>query len=309
MNLGQPIRNHLHSAYRSRYYLLMLLPGLIYYLVFHYAPIYGVLIAFKEFNIFEGIWGSPWAPHYGMQQFLDLFQSPDFYIIFRNTVLLSVYTIVFSFPMPIVLALSLNEVVSPWWKRTVQSISYLPHFISTVVISGMVFNFVSLNGMVNQIAGWFGFEHKQFLLMPGYFRTIFVTSDIWQTIGWGSILYLAALAAVDPQLYESAKIDGANRWHRILYINVPALIPTAVVLLIFQIGGIMNASYEKVLLLYNPNVYETADVIGTYVYRRGIVGAEFSFTAAAGLFQSVIGFGLVVIANYAARRFSSSSLW
>lgn len=309
MRAGHPVRDHLRSAYRSRYYLLMLLPGLVFYMLFHYFPIYGIQIAFKDFNVFDGIGGSPWAGKHGMQHFLDLFQSPDFWTILRNTVLLSVYTIVFSFPMPIVLALALNEVGIGWWRRIVQSVSYLPHFISTVVISGMVFNFVSLNGMINQISGWFGAEPKQYLLMPEYFRTIFISSEIWQTVGWGSILYLAALTTVDPQLYESAKIDGANRWHRIVYINLPALIPTAVVLLIFKIGGIMNASYEKVLLLYNPNVYETADVIGTYVYRRGIIGTEFSFTTAVGLFQSLIGFGLVVIANYAARRFASSSLW
>ncbi len=303
------LHTHYDAIRRSKYFLLMLLPGLVYYIIFHYIPMYGITIAFKDYSIFEGIMTSPWTGQRGMEHFIELFGSPDFMRVFRNTLLLSIYLLLFSFPMPILLALSLNEVKSVIWKRSVQTVSYLPHFISTVVISGMIFNFLSLNGVVNQFLGLFGVESQQFLLIPDYFRTIFVTSDIWQTIGWGSILYLAALAGVDPQLYEAAKMDGANRWQQIKHINIPAIIPTAIILFIFNIGGIMNSGFEKVLLLYNPNTYETADVIGTFVYRRGILGADYSFAAAAGLFQSVIGFGLVIFANWAARKISSNSLW
>lgn len=303
------LQTHYEAMKKSKFFLFMLLPGLVYYIIFHYIPMYGVVIAFKDFSIFDGILSSPWTDQRGMEHFIELFRSPDFMRVFRNTLLLSIYLLLFSFPMPIFLALSLNEVKSVFWRRSVQTVSYLPHFISTVVISGMIFNFLSLNGVANQMLGWFGVDSQQFLLIPEYFRTIFVTSDIWQSIGWGSILYLAALAGVDPQLYEAAKMDGANRWQQIKHINIPAVIPTAIILFIFNIGGIMNNGFEKVLLLYNPNIYETADVIGTFVYRRGILGADYSFAAAAGLFQSIIGFGLVILANWAARRISSNSLW
>ncbi|QNK58807.1 sugar ABC transporter permease [Paenibacillus sp. PAMC21692] len=295
--------------YDSRHYLLMLLPGILYYLIFHYAPMYGVIIAFKDFNMFQGIWGSPWASQSGFYNFIELFQSPEFFRVIRNTILLSFYLILFSFPMPILLALSLNEARNGIWKRSVQTITYLPHFISTVVICGMIFNFLSLDGMINQIASWLGAERIQYLLMPEYFRTIFITSDIWQTIGWGSILYLAALSGIDTSLYEAARIDGANRWHQIIHINIPALIPTIVILLIFNIGNLMQISFEKVLLLYQPNTYETADVIGTYVYRRGIIGTQFSFATAVGLFQSAIGFAMIMLANWSARKLTSNSLW
>lgn len=294
---------------RSRFLLLLILPGFLYYLVFHYIPMYGVIIAFKDYNFFDGILGSPWAASNGLEHFLELFQSPAFYRVFRNTVLLSLFTIIFSFPAPIILALSLNEITNGKWRRIVQTVSYLPHFISTVVICGMIFNFLSLHGIVNQILSLFGREKILFLMEPGYFRAIYVLSDIWQRMGWGSIVYLAALAGVDPQLYEAAAVDGANRWHRILHINIPALVPTAIVLLILNMGGMMNVGFEKVLLLYQPSTYETADVIGTYIYRRGILGAEFSFSTAVGLFQSAIGFTLVVVTNRIARKFSDISLW
>lgn len=288
---------------------MLILPGFLYYLVFHYIPMYGVIIAFKDYNFFDGILGSPWAAKNGLAHFIELLQSPVFYRVLRNTVLLSLSTIVFSFPAPIILALSLNEITNGKWRRMVQTVSYLPHFISTVVICGMIFNFLSLHGIVNQILSLFGREKILFLMEPGYFRAIYVLSDIWQRMGWGSIVYLAALAGVDPQLYEAAEIDGANRWHRILHINIPALVPTAIVLLILNMGGVMNVGFEKVLLLYQPSTYETADVIGTYIYRRGILGAEFSFTTAVGLFQSAIGFSLVVAANRLARKFGDISLW
>jgi putative aldouronate transport system permease protein len=307
--IGNRLQLHLREIKISKYYLLMLLPGLCYYLIFHYAPMYGVIIAFKNFNMFQGILDSPWAKQYGFYYLIELLQSADFLRAVKNTVLLSVLLILISFPMPILFALSINEARNAIWKRTVQTVSYLPHFISTVVICGMLFNFLSLDGLINQVTGWFGIQPQQFLMVPEYFRTIFIASDIWQTIGWGSILYLAALAGVDPMLYEAIHMDGGNRWHCIKHINIPAIIPTAIILLIFNIGNIMQISFEKVLLLYVPNTYETADVIGTYVYRRGIVGAQFSLATAAGLFQSVIGFAMVIAANWTARKVTSNSLW
>lgn len=284
-------------------------PGILYYVIFRYVPMYGVIIAFKDFSIYDGIFGSPWASDYGFGHFIELFRQPVFYRILKNTVLLSVYSLLFSFPAPIILALCLNEVKNRLWRSSVQTVSYLPHFISTVVICGMITNFLSMNGIVNQLMSFLGFEKKQFLLYPEYFRTIFVISEIWQKTGWNSILYMAALSQINPELYEACKIDGANRFQKIIYINIPGIIPTALILFILSVGGLMNVGFEKVLLLYNPNIYDTADVIGTYVYRRGILGAEFSFTTAVGLFQSVIGFILVVLANTAARKVNDVSLW
>lgn len=294
---------------KSRYWLLFLIPGVIYYLVFHYAAMYGILIAFKDFNAYDGIMGSPWADHYGMANFIELFQSPAFFRVLKNTILLSLYTILFSFPVPIVLALSLNELRDGIFRRAVQTISYLPHFISTVVICGIAYNFLSRNGLVNQIVQMFGGKETQFLLYPEYFRSIYVATDIWQKAGWNSIVYIAALTTVDTSLYEAAKIDGAGRLQKILYIDLPALIPTALILFIMNIGGIMTAGFEKVLLLYNPNTYETADIISTYVYRVGISGAQFSFATAVGLFQSAIGFALVMLTNRLSNKISGNGLW
>lgn len=291
----------------------MLLPGFIYYIVFHYVPMYGVIISFKNYNIFDGILKSPWAHNHGFGHFIDLFSSRSFYRVFKNTVILGFLQIVFTLPAPIILALSLNEVKDGVWKRTVQTVSYLPHFISVVVICGIVFNLLSTNGIANLVVSVFGGDKIQFLLRPEYFRPIYIATDIWQKAGWNSIIYLAALSAVDVQLYEAAELDGVKRLQRILHIDIPAIIPTVVILFILNIGNMIGtmsgAGFEKVLLLYNPNTYETADVIGTYVYRRGIIGADFSFSTAVGLFQSLIGFVMIVTANKIANRLSDISLW
>lgn len=297
------------SFLRSRFLLLIMVPGILYYIIFHYIPMYGVIMAFKDFSIYDGIIGSPWTSNHGFGHFIELFRQPVFYRILKNTVLLSVYTLLFSFPAPIILALCLNEAKNRIWKSTVQTISYLPHFISTVVICGMITNFLSMNGIINQLLAFLGFGKTQFLLHPEYFRTIFVASEIWQKAGWNSILYMAALSQINPELYEACRMDGANRLQQIIFINIPGIFPTALIVFIFSVGGLMNMGFEKVLLLYNPNIYETADVIGTYVYRRGILGAEFSFSTAVGLFQSVIGFTLVVLTNTIARKVNEVSLW
>ncbi len=302
-------KTHFKMFYKSRYLLLLLIPGVIYYLIFHYIPMYGIIISFKNFNIFDGIWGSPWADQFGFEHFIDLFKSNSFFRALKNTVTLSLLQIAFTFPAPIILALSLNELRNGLWKKTIQTVSYLPHFISTVVICGIVFNLLSSNGIVNTLINLFGGETVRFMIRPEYFRWIYVISEVWQKAGWNSIIYAAALATVDVELYEAAKLDGANRWQRMCNIDFPAIIPTAIILLIFNIGGIMTMGFEKVLLLYTPSTQETADVIGTYVYRRGIVGADFSFSTAAGLFQSAIGFLLIVGTNRLAKKFGEISLW
>jgi putative aldouronate transport system permease protein len=274
---------------------------------------YGIIISFKRFNIFDGIIKSPWASNHGFEHFIDLFHSHSFYRVFKNTIILSFAQIIFTFPAPIILALSLNEEKDTIWKRIVQTVSYLPHFISSVVICGIVFNLLSTNGIINQILSALGQETIQFLLRPEYFRPIYIITDVWQKAGWNSIIYIAALSGVDMQLYEAVELDGANRLQRILNIDIPAIIPTAVVLLILNIGSMISslngAGFEKVLLLYNPNTYETADIIATFVYRRGIVGADFSFATAVGLFQSLIGFFMIVTANKIANKLGDISLW
>lgn len=289
---------------------LMLLPGLLFYIVFKYMPMYGVVIAFQDFSIGKGIWNSEWV---GLKHFENFFlHNPYAWRVIRNTILISVYELLFSFPAPIVLALLLNELKSMMFKRVVQTISYMPHFLSTVVIVGMVVNFLSPStGIINHfLMEVLGFEKPiMFLAEPGWFRTIFISSGIWSQIGWGTILYLAAIAGVDPTLYEAAKMDGANRWQQMRHITLVAMLPITVILLILNLGSLLEVGYQKVILLYNPAIYETADVINSFVYRRGLIGADFSFATAVGLFQSAVGFVLVFSANKLAGRFSSTSLW
>lgn len=291
---------------KSKYlYLIFLLPFL-YYVIFHYAPMYGVLISFKDYNIAKGVFGSDWV---GLKHFKKFLLDDYFWKLVRNTLLLNVYNLLWGFPIPIILALALNEVTNPKFKRVVQTVSYLPHFISTVVVCGMITNFLSSNGIVNQIIKALGGKTVQFLMMPEYFRTIYVSTGIWQAAGWGSIVYLSALTGVDQEVLEAAMIDGANRWQRICHVTLPCITPTISIMLIMQLGKLMNLGYEKILLLYNGSTYETADVISTYVYRRGVLGADFSYGTAVGLFQSVIGLILLMGANKISKKLSETSLW
>lgn len=286
-------------------YLLMLFP-LLFYTIFCYGPMYGVLIAFKDYNIADGVWGSTWV---GFKWFAKFLTDPYFWKLVRNTLLLNIYGLVFGFPIPIILALMLNEVSNRRFKRVIQTVSYLPHFISTVVICGMLVNFLSMSGIVNQLMKLFGFETIQFLMYPEYFRTIFTASGIWQTCGWTSIIYLASLTSVDQEIVEAAAIDGANRWQRVRHVTLPAITPTISIMLIMQLGRLMTLGYEKIILLYNGSTYETADTIATYVYRRGILNADYSYSTAVGLFQSVIGVILLVTANKVSKKLSETSLW
>lgn len=284
----------------------MALPVLAYYIIFHYGPMYGVIIAFKNFSPGRGILGSSWV---GFQWFKDFFSSYYFGRLLRNTVLINVLNLIFSFPAPIILALLLNELRHERFKKTVQTVSYLPHFISLVVICGMIHDFTARDGIINDIVEWFGGERKTMLLEPGLFRPIYIISGIWQNVGWDSIIYLAALSSIDQELYEAAVIDGANRWKQTLHITLPGILPTIVILLIMRIGAMMNVGHEKIILLYNSNIYETADVISTFVYRKGLSQANYSYSAAVGLFNSIVNFVLIILANWFSRKATEISLW
>jgi putative aldouronate transport system permease protein len=267
---------------------------------------YGALIAFKDFRPARGVWGSPWV---GFKHFQDFFSSYFFGRVLRNTLTLSFLSLIFGFPAPIILALLLNELRIGWYKKIVQTITYIPHFISIVIICGIIVNFVKMDGiislMVKQISGFDG----NLLTNPVFFRPIYVISGIWQQVGWSSIIYLATLAGINAEMYEAARIDGAGRWKQTLYITLPSLLPTISILLILRIGDLMNVGYEKVMLLYNAGIYETADVISTFVYRRGILEAQYSFSSAVDLFNSVINCTLVVLANQFSKKMTENSLW
>jgi len=291
---------------RNKYIYLMLLPVVGYYLLFHYVPMYGAQIAFKDFIPARGISGSPWI---GLDNFRTFFEGIYFWRLLRNTVAINVLDILLGFPAPILLALLLNEITSDRFKRTVQTITYMPHFISLVVVVGMVLDFFAREGLINQVLGVVGIAPISFMQRPDLYWWIYVGSGIWQSIGWGSIIYLAAIATIDPTLYEAAKVDGANRFKQIRHITLPGIMPTIIILLILRMGMMMNVGYEKTILLYNPLTYETADVISSYVYRKGILETNFGFSAAVGLFNSAINFALLLGANRLSRKYSESSLW
>ncbi len=296
----------LNKLWKERYLLLMVLPGFLIVLVFNYFPMYGVLISFKDYNPVKGILGSDWV---GLQHFRDFFNNPMAYRILKNTLLLGVYSLLWSFPAPIILALLFNELKNAFFKKIVQTVSYFPHFISIVVIAGMLKEFCSREGLFNVILNNLGLEKVMFLMDPKYFRTIFISSGIWQTVGFGTIIFLAALSNIDPTMYDAANIDGANRWQRIRHISWPAIKPTTSILLIFSMGGILGSDFQKIILLYSPDTYSVADVIGTYVYREGLQGARFEYTSAIGLFMSAISFVILYCSNAINRKLAETSLW
>ena len=287
----------------------MFLPVVVFYLIFHYYPMSGIILAFKDFKPALGIWGSPFTGDYGFEHFLAFFGSSFFGRTITNTILISLYQLIFGFPMPIILALMLNELRNPKFKKVMQTITYFPHFISTVVVCGMLTDFCLSDGLFNQITGFFGVPSVSMLSEPKLFRTIYVASGIWQSMGWDSIIYLAAITGVDMELHEAAALDGAGRFGRIWHITLPAIKPTIVILLIMKVGGMMSVGHEKILLLYNEAIYETADVISTYTYRRGLLKGDYSFSTAVGLFNSVINFILVCIANAVSRKVTETSLF
>ncbi|MCL2833884.1 MAG: ABC transporter permease subunit [Treponema sp.] len=293
------------KRYRNLY--LLFLPVLVWYIMFRYVPMYGIIIAFKNYNVFTGIGDSPWV---GLLYFKQFFESVFFWRLLRNTFLISLYGLCFGFPAPIILALLFNELKDGMFKRTTQTISYLPHFISTVIIVSMFVEFLSPSrGLINNFLAALGRERIYFLGDPKYFRTIYTVMNIWRSIGWGTIIYLAALTGINPELYEAAIIDGCSRMRQTIHVTLPGIANTIVIMLIFRIGDLLSVGSESIILMYNPAIYETSDVISTYVYRRGLVEAQYSFGAAVGLFDAVIGLALIGIANTLAKRYSETSLW
>lgn len=286
---------------------VMLAIGLSVIILFKYFPMYGVLIAFKDLDVVKGIWDSPWV---GWDNFTYLFSFPDFYNVLKNSILISLYRILWGFPAPILLALVLNEVRRQRVKRVVQTVVYLPHFISWVVIAGMVINFTSVpDGVINAALSKFGAEPIAFLQKPQYFRSIIVISDIWKEIGWGTIIYLAAISGVSSDMYEAATIDGANRLQRIIYITLPSIMSTVVVMLIMRLGSVLKNGFEQIFLLYNATVYDVADVFETFTYRIGMIDGRYGFATAVGLFQSVVGLVFILSANKLAKKFGDGGLW
>jgi putative aldouronate transport system permease protein len=291
---------------RNRSVYVMLAPVVAYFIVFQYVPMAGAIIAFKDFNPASGIHGSPWV---GLDWFRQFFDSLFVGRVISNTILINVYDVLVGFPAPIVLALLLNELTGTRFRQFVQTVTYLPHFISVVVVSGMLLDFFARDGVVGQIVASLGGTPQAVMNDPDWFRTVYVGSEIWQSVGWGSIIYLAALAGINPTLYEAARVDGANRWQRLRHITLPGLLPIIATLLVLRLGQMMTVGFEKIILLYNPATYETADVISTYVYRHGILDANYSYAAAVGLFNSAVAMVLLVVANKLSRRWSGTSIW
>ncbi|MBM7599997.1 putative aldouronate transport system permease protein [Virgibacillus halotolerans] len=286
---------------------IFILPAFLYFFIFHYIPMYGVQIAFKDFIPSKGIWGSEWV---GLEHFKRFFDSYYFWDLIKNTLGISVYELVVGFPLPIILALAINEAKDGLYKKTVQTVTYAPHFISVVVMAGMIIAFLSpATGIINHGLGLLGIDPIPFMSDPKWFKTVYVFSGVWQSTGWGTIIYLAALSGVDPQHHEAAIVDGATRLQRIWYINIPALVPTMVILLIMNVGNIMALGFEKILLLQNPLNMESSNVIATFVYQAGLLDAQYSFAAAVGLFNSVINAILLITVNQIAKKTSETSLW
>ena len=291
---------------QNRTLYLLVLPVLLFYVLFAYKPMYGALIAFKDYTPALGFADSPWV---GFDNFKRFFDGIYFGRLMKNTILLSFYNLIFGFPAPVILALLLNEVRNQKFKRLTQTITYLPHFISMIVVAGMITNFCMTTGVINDIIAFFGGEATPLLQNPKYYRTIYVVSSIWQQVGWGSIIYLSALAGVDSQLYEAAAIDGAGKWKQMLHVTLPGIAPTIVIMLIMKIGQLMSMGHEKTILLYNPSTYETADIIASYVYRVGLIDQDWSYSTAIGLFNSVINLVLIILANRFSKKMTEASLW
>ncbi len=292
----------------SRNYALyiLIIPVILYYLIFMYKPMYGAVIAFQDYRPVQGVWGSEWV---GLLHYKRFFSNPDFVRIFRNTLTISISGIVFGFPAPIILALMFNELKSQKFKSIAQTISYLPHFISLVVACGLIKTFVNEGGLIYNIVVALGGPEKSLLSRAECFVPIYVLSGIWQEIGWGSIIYLAALSGIDQELYEAARIDGANKWKQVWHITLPGIMPTIIIMLILRLGAIMGVGYEKIILLYNSLIYETSDVISSYVYRVGLGSQQWSYSSAVGLLNSLINFIIVMTTNKISAKVSDTSLW
>ncbi|MDF2661216.1 MAG: sugar transporter permease [Paenibacillus sp.] len=289
----------------------MAIPGLVYYLLFHYVPMVGVVISFKDYSPIDGLAGIFTSPWVGLEHFERFFDSYFFVRVFTNTIVISLLKLAFGFPAPIVLALLINEVKNRAFRKIVQTVSYLPHFISWVMVSSMIYLLTSPSfGIASGILEWFGYREGFYMLSSNeFFRGILVSSSIWKEIGWSSIIYLAAISGINPELYESAMIDGASRWKQTLHVTLPSITNVISVLFILNVGGLLDAGFEQILLLYSPSVYATADIIDTYVYREGLITSNYSFATAVGMFKSAIAMVLIVSANALARRLEAENLW
>ena len=301
----EPMLKHLKKYWQL--YALMALP-ILYYLIFRYIPMAGNVIAFRRYRAGSSIFGDEWS---GLKYFKQFIKDQSFWRAFKNTLTLNFSYLLIKFPATLIFALLLNEIKCAPWKKFVQTVSYLPHFISMVVVAGMVKELLSLNGPINNIIQRFGGEAISFISLPEWFPTIFVGSGIWQGLGWGTILYLAAMSNINPNLYEAAEIDGANHFQRVLHVTIPSILPTITTLLILDIGGLVGsgAAFEKVFLLYNSMIYETADIVSTYVYRMGVASGNYSYATAVGLFEGVINLTLLTVANKISKKVSNSGLW
>lgn len=286
---------------------LLLIPGLIFIILFKYIPIGGLTMAFQDYNVFQGISGSEWV---GLKHFERLFTSPDFYRVFWNTLIISVYKLFITFPLPIILALIVNEISNKYFKRFSQTVVYLPHFLSWIIVAGLFTNILSPSGgLVNNIITALGGESIPFMISNDWFRSVLVFTDAWKESGWGAIIYIAAITGIDQEQFEAATVDGATKLQKIWYITLPSIAGTIVLMFILKLGSIMSGGFDQVLAMYNPTVYETADIIPTYVYRMGIGKMEYSFSTAVGMFNSVIGFVLVMFGNFFSRKVSDRSIW
>lgn len=306
-SLGGKLVWLLHHVRKEWQIYALLAPTIVWFIMFLYLPMYGLQIAFKDYSVFRGVVASPWV---GLEHFYTLFENAQFLRSIRNTFFISGLSLIFGFPVPIILALMFNEILNQKFKKSMQTIVYLPHFISMVIIAGIVISVFSPSaGVVSFVMQKLGFEPIYFLSRPEWFRPIFIGSGIWQEAGFQSIIYLAAIAGVSPALYESAVMDGATRWQMMWKITIPLILPTIIIMLIIRVGNLLEVGFELIILLYQPATYETADVISTFIYRQGLVGSQYDLAAAAGLFNAIVAFILVISANTFSRRYSNVSLW
>lgn len=297
----------LKSMYRHRWLYLLMLPGLLYYLIYHYVPMAGLVIAFKDYNLMDGIWGSPWV---GLDNFREVFSSPDFPQLLRNTFIISIYRILFNMVPDVMLALILNEIRVMWFKKLVQTITYGPYFLSWIIVYGLVFSFFAPgNGLISVFFRDMGWGDIDVLTQSAAFRPMLVITDIWKNTGYGAIIYLAAIASINQELYEAAVVDGAGRWRQLWHITLPGIREVFVLLLILRIGHILDAGFDQVYIFLNARVYDVGDILDTWIFRRGIEQMEFSIPATVGVFKSVIGFILVIAANKIAKKVGGSGVW
>lgn len=294
------------AAKESALLILIALPGLLYFFIFKYIPLTGNIIAFQEYNLFQGFLHSKWV---GFTHFLKMFTFDEFKAIFRNSVLLGIYSIVFGFPAPLILALLLNEVRAMWFKRPLQTLLYLPHFLSWVIVGGLFINLLSVNGFVNDFLSRFGMKPIDFIGSVDYFRGILVSVGIWKEVGWGIIIYMAAIAGINPNLYEAAMVDGAGRWRQMVSITIPAIMPAIIVLLLLRVGNLLDANVEQVWIFLNPLVSDVGEVFDTYIYRVGLLGSQYSYTTAIGFFKSIIGLLLIVGVNALSKKTTGESIY